>query len=177
MLRLDNVLVQQASERNCLLFAFRGKYWSVYTLVISIALFIGTSKIRGIDSVHFKEYLVLGGYILGCLFIWSSIFSYFKTALLTIDGDRRIVEYRSSSVFGKEEWTKDFSDFSEVRIWRPGRKSFLKVVLRLKDNEEIPLGTSEAGIFGSERAQEIARSIAVIMDISIIEEPTVSWKL
>jgi len=174
MIRLDDVLVLQTSEPSCLSFAFRGRYWSVYTLLISIALLIAASRIRGIETVPFREYLVPGGYLFAGLFACSSLFSYFRSARLLIDGNAKIVSYRSSGLFGKRQWSKAFSEFSEVRIWRPGRRSFLKVLLRLADNQEISLGTSEAGIFGLEKARALAAGIAAIMHIPVLEEATVS---
>ena len=178
MLRHDHVLVQQQENNgNCLSFAFRGMRWSVYSSLIAIVLFIGTIMIKGMDNndIHYKEFLVPGGYLFSGLFIWSSIYSYFTKILLGIDGDRKIVKYRKSNFFGTKEWTKEFDSFTEVRLWLPGKTSFWKVLLRTKDDQEIPLGTSEVGVMGIDRARKMAESIAAIMNVRIIEEK-VFWK-
>ncbi len=179
MLRLDHVLVQRGNKNDGLSFSFRGKTWSIYTALISIALLVGTIVINDMDAakVQFKEYLVPGGYVATALFIWSSIYSYFTKIELNIDRLKRVVGYRKSNFFGTKKWEKGFDSFIEVRIWRPGRKSFLKLVLRMKDKQEIPLGTSEAGILDIEKAKELAEHISKVMNIPVIEEPTVRWEL
>lgn|GEM_PF-6527976 len=88
-----------------------------------------------------------------------------------------MVRYRNSNFYGQKHWKKDFTDFCDVRIWRPGRKSFLIVVLRLKDKQEIPLGSNEAGMASLDKAQALAKELAAIMDLPVVEEPTVHWQL
>ena len=85
------------------------------------------------------------------------------------------MKYRKSNFFGTKEWTKEFDSFTEVRLWLPGKTSFWKVLLRTKDNQEIPLGTSEGGVKGIDRTRKMAESIAVIMNVRIIEEKAF-WK-
>lgn len=72
MLRFDHILVQQKSDKNSLSFSFRGKRWSVYSFIIAMALFVGTVIVSDINNVLYKEFLVPGGYLFSCLFIWSS---------------------------------------------------------------------------------------------------------
>jgi len=178
MLRQDHVLVQLEGKNDNLSFAFRSKNWSIYSALISIVLLVGTFLINDMDSakVHFKEYLVPGGYVATALFIWSSIYSYFTKIELEIDKHKRVVEYRKSNFFGTKKWEKGFDNFIEVRIWRPGNNSFFKVVLRMKDKQEIPLGTSEAGILNVEKARKLAEYISKAMNIPVIEEAMVRSK-
>jgi len=177
MLRLDHVLVLREDVGDVLSFAFRGRRWSIYTFLISITLLVGTIVIKGLPDVHYKEYLIPGGYVASAAFIWSSIYSFYTKITLDIDSAGRLVRYRKSNIFGDNEWERGFSDFSEIRIWRPGRKSFFKVILRIKDNQEIPLGTNEAGTLNLDRSKEIAERISKVMGLPVIEESTVRREL
>lgn len=174
MLRLDTILVaQQASGSNQLSFAFRGKRWGIYSSAIALVLLWITSVLHARNNLEFREYLVPGGYLFSCLFMWSAIYSYFTTKVLTFDGIKKVATFHTVNPFGTKDRIMDFSAFSEIRLWRPGRKSFIVVVLRMHDGQEIPLGTSEAGCLGHKKALDIARKLSEIISIPVMEESTV----
>ncbi len=173
MLRTDALLIYRPDIKHNLTFVFRGKRWTVYTILLAILVFIGTHAISHMVHVQYRDILVPGGYVVGCLLCWSSISNYFTSKVLEFNPTLKRVQYQASSLFGKTEWDKDFAEYIQVRLWRPERASFIVIVLRLRDGEEIPLGTSEAGIFGVDKARTIAKHIAEILNVPMIEERTV----
>jgi len=177
MMRKNNILVLDAEDAHHFTFVFRGKRWSLYTLVIAIAVLVGTLAVSHQSHIRHRDLLVPGGYVAVCLFLWSSFYSYFARRVLEIDGYGKVIKYYASSVFGKKEWIKGFAEFEDVRIWRPERESFLVIILRMINRQEIPLGTSEAGIFGLDKAQKIAQSIATMMNIPLVVENTARNRL
>ena len=180
MLRLSHILVQQPGTDSQLRFQFRPANWSIYAFIMAVLFALGAFVFEDMEQVRFKEVLIPVMYAAAGLFAWSSLYSYCTRIRLEIDGDELAVRYHKSNSLVKfinREWRKSFAEFESVRIWRPGRRSFLVVVLRLRDKQEIPLGTSEAGILGLDEARRMAENIAALIGVPVLEEPTAQRKL
>jgi hypothetical protein len=171
--RDDNILVLQENKQARLVFSFRGKHWSLYSLILSVIVLIGTLFVESLEQVAYKSYLVPGGYVFTVLFLYSSLYSYFSTKELIIDSANKLVKYRKSDLYGQNKWAKPFSECIGILICRPGKKSFLIVLLQTQDMHEIPLGINEAGISSVKKAREIANNIGNRMSLQVIEEPSV----
>ena len=168
MRRSDQVLVQQEGDGDELSFGVRRRVCSLITVVLAVLMLVGANAIG--EGVRHRGLLVPGFYVFFALFVWSSIYSYFTIKTLRIHGAEKVVKYRKSNFMGTDEWTRAFPDFGEIRISSRGNKSFRRVILGLKDEQEIPLGTSEVGVFGIDRARNMANHIARIMGLAVVEE-------
>ena len=114
-------------------------------------------------------------------FWWGVIFSLTLRSNLEIDQSQGKVRYRLSTLFQNQKWEKVFSEFQDVRIFRPGtgdgRAVMLKVLLRSKEGEEIPLGTSLFGVYQKQKARLLAQQVAEIMSLRVIEESSIKTKI
>ena len=171
----DNVLVLSDSHENNLVFKFRSKLWAGATLVLGSGIFLGAfflpQEMKSFD-VSRKMF-----FLFGFLMAVFSLLSLFINITLELNVSNGKVEYLKKTLFGKTQWKKSFGEFEHLRIIRPKRKSFCKILLVLKDGQAIPLGTSEAGIYGSDNARGLAKTIGNSTNLPIIEDPAVTRRV
>ncbi len=174
--RNDPVLVLVSASSHQINFAFPSR---------QMALLIGTFAIAAalailLHGAELRETSMLSYWFLCFLeiaFLWGTIFSFNMQCRLQIDQSQQKVYYFLSNLFRKQKWEKVFSDFQEIRIFCPGtddgKAAMLKVLLKSKEGEEIPLGKSLFGIYRQKEARRLAKQIAEMMSLRVIEEPSI----
>ena len=176
--RDDHVLALREQEPERLVFAFRASHMAA--LVAAFA--VGAALAAWLFEVELRrahELIHVFTWLLAAAFAFSAVFSLFLTTTLEIDGRHRTLTYRYASLFRRRSWQKGFADVEEIRVYRPkagtgaGRAALLKVLVRLHDGQEIPLGTGFLGIYGKRQARELADRLGELLSATVIEEPSV----
>jgi hypothetical protein len=177
--RIDTVLVLAERAPGRLIFAFRPGRMAVLTgafaLGAAIAAWLLADPARNLPSI----WAWLAG-LLAAALLFSTIVSLTTRRRLTIDAATSTVTHRARSLFGANDWSRTFAEFSEIRLFRPaagagaGRAAFVKLLLVAADGEEIPLGTMLFGIPRASTARELATQLAEMTKLSTIEESSVS---
>jgi len=174
--RNDPVLVLVASSNEQMCFAFPSRQMALligmFAIAAGLAILLHGDELieKSILSYWFLCFLIVA-------FLWGTIFSLNMQCRLQIDQSQQKVYYFLSNLFRKKQWEKVFSDFQEVRIFRPGtgdgRAAMLKILLKSKQGEEIPLGKSLFGIYRQQEARQLAQKIANMMSLMLIEESSI----
>ncbi|MBD3293353.1 MAG: hypothetical protein GF393_10545 [Armatimonadia bacterium] len=168
MRRSDNVLVLTESDSQRLVFSFRTGVWSLITLIPALgwgaaALFLGEQM--G-ESARWAVPVCWAAF---ALFLYSTVYSLFARLTLEINGRDGVVQYRSRSLYRQDSWMKPFSAFDTIRLIRGQHANYPRIILSTQD-EEIPLALAELGKLRSQPTEDLARRIAEIMGLEVVEE-------
>ena len=177
--RNDPVLILVRFDNNRMDFAFpsrqMGLLLGTFTFAAGLALLFHSSEVR--EKSMFSYWFL---WLLEIAFTWGTISALNTNCRLAIDRSKETVSYFLSSLFRQQKWEKLFSEFQEVRIFRPatgdGRSGLLKILLKSTEGEEIPLGKSLFGIYRKTEAQRLANKLATMMSLTVIEESSIEKK-
>ena len=179
--RDDNVLVLSDQNTDRMMFQYNSQKMAALVAMIAIGWFL-TIWFAGdqIKDTHVVFYWFLC--FLAVAFGIGTITSIKTKIRLEIDIKDGVVNYFFSNLINSSEWRKSFGEFKEIRIYRPkvgqgaGRSSWLRILLKTMQGDEIPLGTGFFGIHGKEQARMLAEEISKAMSLIVIEEPSVESK-
>lgn len=179
--RDDHVLALREQDDERLTFAFRSLHMAAlvaaFAVGAALAVWLLGAELREAGGLYYGF-----AWFLAAAFALSAVLSLFVSSRLEIDGARSLATYHYSSAFSQRSWRKAFGDFEEIRVYRPkagtgaGRAALLKVLLKLRDGQEIPLGTGFLGVYGKRQARELADRLGALMSLPVIEEPSVEHR-
>ena len=158
------MVLKEESDRR-LLFRFQSLRWAVITLIISLCLEVGAYY------AFSRSGLALGIIIvaLALLFLYSSVYSWTAYQFLEIDLQAQNAHYVERNLYRRINKTIPFSDFQEIRIFRPlvsGRTAKNWVTaLETNSGGSFVIGRSEFGALTYQSAKELAERLAKMMDI------------
>lgn len=177
--RNDPVLILVTFDNNRMDFVFPARQMALlfgaFAVAAALALLFHGGELR--EKSMFSYWFLC---FLEVAFIWGTISALNTRCRLQIDRSKQSVYYFLSSLFRQQEWEKYFNDFEEIRLFRPetgdGRSGLLKIILKSKDGEEIPLGRSLFGIYRKTEARRLAKELATLMSLNVIEESSTQKK-
>lgn len=164
------VLTDDNSGR--LLFSFNSKLWGYITLGAGCVLATGTYYAANEEGGHWLITSFFG--LLTLLFLYSSLYSFRLRRSLEIDGTSKVVNYNESGLYHTVAWRKNFSEFTEVKGFRPittagegGAKKAKSWAIQLTaaNGEIFPLGFNQFGALHRDKAEILVLRIAQLMKI------------
>ena len=157
-------LVEDSAERQ--VYVYQANRWLLLTVLPGIALFGGAVWMHFVFE-DIELLITLPLFMVGALFLYSSLYSLTADQWLMFDGVHQLVRFHKKNIYGRIDWEFPGREIKCIRVMaQEGKNSW---VLQLKVNQQQDLLFSDSAFakMSRGRAMELAEKAGQLSGIRV----------
>lgn len=157
-------LAEESAERQ--VYAYQANRWLLMTLIPGVALFAGAVWMH-LSFEEIELLITLPLFLVGLLFLYSSLYSLTADQWLMFDGVHKVVRFHKKNIYGRIDWELPGSEVQCIRVFAKDGKESWALQLKVGSYQDLLFGDSAFTKMSQERAIELAEKAGELSGIRI----------
>lgn len=157
-------LAEDGDERQ--VYAYQANRWLLLTMIPGFALFFGAVWMHyAFEDIEIIITLPL--FIVGALFLYSSLYSLTADQWLMFDGVHRLVRFHKKNIYGRIDWEFPGSDIKCIRVFARDGENNWALQLKVGQYPNLLFGDSAFTKMSRDRAVALAEKAGQLTGIEV----------
>ncbi len=159
-------LAEDSAQRQ--VYAYQASRWLLLTIIPGVALFGGAVWMHfAFEDIEILITLPL--FVVGSLFIYSSLYSLTADQWLMFDGVHRLIRFHKKNIYGRIDWELSGSDIKCLQVFARDGENNWALQLTLDQYPNLLFGDSAFAKMSRDRAIALAEKAGQLTGVQVEE--------